>query len=308
MAAKLLVIDESEEVVEEIANSTGDLPIHVIIATSVDKAESFLEKHSFFGVLVDSGFQDPKLVNVLRYASSKSIPTFVTAKLPYPDHVNPLLGLPHYKIITKPITTEDTLRAVVSRLKTTARLNYHNGISISIGTAVKEILQHYDDQFHVGEYEQKKPDQVLSDYSSLISFSGEYMIGTFVVSFSKEDIINIVAKAIRCQPEEVEEEYIGDFVSEITNQVVGKVRTALGKMGHIVDMTIPEMLTVSNVRLEHPATNEIGVIRFGYPKELEPETKPQKTGFFKRKNVAPVDCGFNSYVEFCFDSIKITVD
>lgn len=107
----------------------------------------------------------------------------------------------------------------------------------------------------------KKNNLTYGDATGIISLEGDKIIGTMVLSFSKESILKIISNMLSEEFMEIDEDVL-DAVGELTNMVSGGAKGILSEEGHTFQMTIPSLVKGRGKRIKHEPIRPSIVIPF----------------------------------------------
>ncbi len=142
--------------------------------------------------------------------------------------------------------------------------------------AVKEVLLTFTGKEPQPErfFVRDEP-EALGEVSAVVGLTGKELTGSFIVSFKRECIFQIVASLFGQAPQEINEE-VRDAAGEMANMICGAFRRRFGEQGISLQASTPVIVTGKNHTLEILCHSQRLVIPFS------------------------ID-GTNLYVEFCLD-------
>ena len=118
-----------------------------------------------------------------------------------------------------------------------------------INVGVQEVLQtmaQIDNIALKDAYVKNEETQGLGDISVIIGFSGPTVRGTFILHFNKSMALFLLDKIFMMQEEKLVEEAL-DAVGEVTNMIVGKIKTDVVNGGvPEFDITVPTIIVGQN--------------------------------------------------------------
>lgn len=102
----------------------------------------------------------------------------------------------------------------------------------------------------------------FGEVSGIIGMASENVVGSMVVSFSRECILDIVAKMLMEDPKPEVDQEVVDAVGEITNIICGGAKANLAKVGLNFDLATPTMIKGKGVEIRYPMDAPIVVVPF----------------------------------------------
>ncbi|MBF0441058.1 MAG: response regulator [Oligoflexales bacterium] len=281
---RILVIDddlEIRELIKSILQSNGAFP--VIAANATQALDIVASSQPFDVFLLDlimpigNGFDF--IQSVRRTKKGHGVPIIVISGNLTTENVKKLAFMNIVASLTKPFTAQDltdAIKNIASKDKNQGKKSgYDPRLVKCFVIATKEVVEYYlKKPANVEKPIQKNTNEACGFISSIITFSGRNIMGSMSLTFDKKFLPVLAKEVFMGEKVTLDEDLLKDLAGEINNQIMGKAKMNLIKLGFSMDLGLPSVIVGEKHTITHKTKNPIVMI--------------------------PIDCdGSKCVVEFC---------
>jgi chemotaxis protein CheX len=175
------------------------------------------------------------------------------------DHVTRAAQIGITDLLLKPVVPDEVISKMLAHFKAdNSGKTYDTRIINAFVASVNEVLEFYfGEKPKLGKPTLKKEEKAQGYVSGLIGISGKAVQGSMSITSPAEFILELAGKIFAGQPVERNDQLMADLAGELCNQVVGKVKIALAKLGIKIQIGLPEVVIGKDHVVIHRARNPV---------------------------------------------------
>jgi len=267
---QILVIEDDADTLDLMASGLKDEGFAIKTAVNGLVASYLIDNYAFAAIVSDiklpgvNGLQ--VAANIRRSNNNRHAPIIIVSGFIDAEAVARLAALKISKMFAKPLEVADLvkeLRRVLptepeSAPKAASKVTYDVRLINAVVSAVTEVLVH-----HLGQDFKTDPVFIKTEShdghfaTSMISLTGNGLQGSLALSFQKAFLEGLHSSIYAGLTSELSEDSLGDIAAEICNQVSGRIKIKLSKLGLKILIGLPELVTGLGHKVRHKTSNPV---------------------------------------------------